>query len=71
LTDPSLARPPGEITASEHRETGECRSCFGSGVVVQDAEYCAETGELVQTVVDCPVCGGQGSVSVYVYARRR
>ena len=67
----SLAHPAQPDPSEEQRELRECRSCYGSGAVVEDAAYDFETGELVQAVADCPICGGAGSVSVYRYARDR
>jgi len=67
LSDSSLARPP----ANEQREDRPCRSCLATGSVVEDAEYDAITGELVQAVVDCPICKGAKAVSVYLYDARR
>ena len=63
----SLARNPRPITRRERRE---CRSCYGSSVVVEDAAYDFETGELTQAVVTCPICAGDGSVSDYLYTGR-
>ncbi len=51
----------------EDREVRECRSCYGGGWVLEDAEYDPTTGELVQTSAPCPICGGAGSVSVFRY----
>ena len=65
MDETSLARNPRTITRRERRE---CRSCYGSGVVVEDAAYDFESGELTQAVVTCPVCVGDGSVSVYLFA---
>ena len=56
-------RPP------EERETRECRSCYGTGYVLEDVAYCPETGELVQTAVICPIC--RGARRVYLYPQRR
>jgi hypothetical protein len=69
VTKPSLARSGREAS----RQMRECRSCLGSGTVALDAEYDAETGELVQEIADCPICEGAGKVSVFLYAvpRRR
>jgi hypothetical protein len=58
----------GEEYRQEGREVRECRGCYGSGSVLEDAEYRAETGELVQVICECPICGGVGSVSVFLYA---
>ena len=55
--------PAGDPFYAAGREVRECRSCYGSGAVLEDAEYSAETGELVH-----PICGGVGSVSVFLYA---
>ena len=65
--DPFYAagKTPGK---REAREVRGCRSCYGSGSVLEDAEYSPETGELVQAVVDCPRCGGAGEISVYLYS---
>ena len=49
----------------------ECRSCYGSSCVLEDAEYNAVTGELVQVICECPICEGVGSVSVFLYAAPR
>ena len=50
-------------------EVRECRSCFGCGEVLLDAEYDPASGELVQVLAPCPVCRGVGSVSAYLYAK--
>lgn len=50
------------------REVRECRSCYGSGSVLEDAQYNPETGKLVQVFCECPIYGGAGSVSVFLYA---
>jgi hypothetical protein len=60
----------GEEYRQEDREVRQCRSCYGSGSVLEDAEYNAGTGELVQVICECPICGGVGSVSVFLYAAR-
>jgi hypothetical protein len=67
VDETSLARNLRTITRRERRE---CRSCYGSGVVVEDAVYDFETGELTQAVDTCPICAGDGNVSVYLYAGR-
>ena len=61
----------GEDYRQEDRAVRECRSCYGSGFVLEDAEYTAETGELVQAICECPICEGVGSVSVFLYAAPR
>ncbi len=58
----------GEDYKQEDREVRECRSCYGSGSVLEDAEYDPTTGELVQASCSCPICEGAGSVSVFLYA---
>ena len=60
-----------EYRQQEDREVRECRSCYGSGSVLEDAKYSAQTGELVQVICECPNCGGVGSVSVFLYAAPR
>ena len=57
------------LAGREDREVRECRSCYGSGSVLEDASYDAQTGELVQTICVCPICFGRGEVSVYLYGR--
>jgi DnaJ-class molecular chaperone len=52
------------------REYSECRNCDGTGTVVQDAEYDSARGGLVQAVVMCPVCNGEGTISVFMYPLR-
>jgi DnaJ-class molecular chaperone len=64
----SVARNPRTITSRERRE---CRSCYGSGVVVEDAAYDFETGELIQVIGVCPICHGAGEISVYCYPKVR
>ena len=54
----------------QEREMRECRSCYGSGSVVEDATYDPTTGELVQEITDCPICRGAKVVSVFLYPRR-
>jgi hypothetical protein len=61
----------GEEFRQEDREVRECRSCYGNGSVLEDAEYNAQTGELMQVICECPICGGVGSVSVFLYAAPR
>jgi hypothetical protein len=61
----------GEEYRQEDREVRECRSCYGSGTVLEDAEYNAQTGELVQLICECPICEGVGWVSVLLYAAPR
>jgi DnaJ-class molecular chaperone len=61
----------GEGYRQGTREVRECRSCYGSGSVLEDAEYNIETGELVQVICECPICEGVGSVSVFLYAPPR
>jgi hypothetical protein len=56
----------GEEYRQEDREVRECRGCYGSGTVLEDARYSAQTGELVQVICECPICGGVGSVSVFL-----
>jgi DnaJ-class molecular chaperone len=60
-----IAHPP----AREPREQRECRSCYGSGQVVEDVELM--TGEIVAESMTCPICQGSGTVSVYRYPKRR
>ena len=62
-----------QVLPHTHREREErvCRSCYGSGTVLEDAEYNAQTGELVQVICECPICEGVGSVSVFLYAAPR
>ena len=48
---------------------GECGSCDGCGTVTQDVEYVYATGELMGEATTCPVCGGSGRVSEYLYPR--
>jgi DnaJ-class molecular chaperone len=60
--------PAGDPFYAVGREVRECWSCYGSGSVVEDAEYSAETGELVQVIGECPICGGVGTISVFLYA---
>jgi hypothetical protein len=67
VDETSLARNPRTITRHERRE---CRNCYGSGLVLEDAAYVFETGELIQAVITCPICAGDGSVSVYLYTGR-
>ena len=66
-----IPRTPPPSTPHEQRQERPCRSCLGTGSVLEDAEYSPETGELVQTVVDCPICRGAKVISVYLYERRR
>ena len=61
----------GRPHTPREREVRECRSCYGSGTVLEDAEYNPETGELVQASCSCPICKGAGSVSVFLYAAPR
>jgi hypothetical protein len=58
----------GEEYRQEVREVRQCRSCDGSGTMLEDAQYSVKTGELVQVICACPSCGGVGSVSVFLYA---
>ena len=67
MSDRILAREP---RPSIPREQRECRSCYGVGFVLLDAEYDAATGALTQEATTCPVCKGSGSVSVYLYGPR-
>ncbi len=78
MDEPILARGVRPRTDTqlplEQLETRECRSCCGEGTVVEDATYDVRSGELVQVMITCPTCQGEGSVSVYLYAsplRRR
>jgi hypothetical protein len=48
----------------------QCRSCLGTGAVVEDAAYDPVSGELVQAVATCPVCKGAKEVSVFLYSGR-
>jgi len=63
----SLARPGREAST----QMRECRSCNGHGLVLVDAEYDFESGELVQEVCECFVCMGEGAVPLFMYARPR
>ena len=67
MDDFSVARSPRTDSPREQEETRECRSCYGTGWVLTDAEYNPATGELVQESVHCFICGGTGTVSVFVY----
>jgi hypothetical protein len=58
----------GEEYSQVDREVRRCRNCYGTGTVLEDAQYNPETGELVQVICECPICGGVGSVSVFLYA---
>ncbi len=71
MDEQSVARTALPDTTREDRETRPCRSCRGSGQVVEEAEYDATTGRLMQVIGDCPVCEGAGEVSVYLYPKRR
>ena len=64
MDDTSLAR-----SARTDETRGECRSCYGTGWVLADAEYDPETGELVEEAVPCFICRGSGVV--YLYPRHR
>jgi hypothetical protein len=56
------------LQARTTREScGSARSCFGCGQVVEDVELA--TGEIVAESMTCPIC--EGSVSVYLYPKRR
>ena len=70
MDDNSLARASLPRTDT-HREQRECRSCYGTGPVLLDAEYDPASGELTQETVDCFICGGSGSVPVYLYSNSR
>ena len=50
-------------------EERECRSCYGCGYVLLDAQYDYTSGELVQEETPCLICKGEGRVSVYLYAK--
>ena len=65
LSEFSLPPPAGE----GNREIRECRSCYGCGTVVEDVELAS--GEVVAESMTCPICRGSGSVSVYLYPKRR
>ncbi len=67
MDETSLARNLRTITRRERRE---CRSCYGSGVLIKGAAHDFETGELTQVVVTCSTCAGDGSLSVYLYTGR-
>ena len=67
VTKPSLARFQREST--EKRKTRPCRSRRGTGEVVEDVEYSAPTGQLLQAMTDCPICGGDGRVNRYASGR--
>ena len=54
-------------TTEQQREDRPCRLCRATGLVVEDASYDASTGELVQTMTLCPICGGGGRQSVFMY----
>jgi hypothetical protein len=61
-----------QFTATDTiHERRECRSCNGFGLVLLDAEYDFETGELTQESIECFICHGGGEVSVYRYATPR
>jgi len=63
----SVARSAPPDTHPDH-ESRECRSCNGFGLVLLDAEYDFESGELTQESTECPICHGGGSVSIYLYS---
>jgi hypothetical protein len=46
-------------------ETRKCRSCYGSGSVLVDAQYDFATGEPTQGALTCFACRGAGSVYAY------
>ena len=69
--DREILAQSGAPTTSEERETRPCRSCRATGAVIEDVSYDASSGELVQALTDCPICGGDGSVSVFLYGPRR
>ena len=70
MDEQSLARSAQPDTRPDREQT-ECRSCNGFGLVLLDAEYDFESGELVQESTECPVCHGSGSVRAYLYAAPR
>ena len=49
-------------------ESRPCRSCFGAGEVLIDADYNPSTGELIQYLGPCSICAGRGTVTVMLYA---
>jgi hypothetical protein len=65
VDDRSVARSARTDTPREQRETRECRSCYGTGWVLADAEYDPATGELVEESIRCFICRGMGTVYVY------
>lgn len=67
MDEPILART-GQRD-SEERETRDCRSCYGGGVVTDDVETSFCQFEAVQST--CPICHGTGEVSVWLYAFAR
>ncbi len=73
MDNESVARSAPPNTPHEQRETRACRSCNGCGLVLLNAEYDYETGELVQESTTCFICKGAGEISVYLYSvpRRR
>lgn len=67
MQDQFSARPVQ--SPPEEQETRPCRSCYGTGWVLADAEYDPETGELVEEAVRCFICRGERVV--FVYPERR
>jgi DnaJ-class molecular chaperone len=50
------------------RELRDCRSCYGTGHVVEDVEVSGGVYEAVSAI--CFICKGSGTVSVYLYPRK-
>jgi hypothetical protein len=59
VDDTSVAR------SARPDETRECRSCYGTGWMLADAEYDPQSGELVEEAIRCFICRGSGAVYVY------
>lgn len=60
-----------EDRIQENRETRECRSCNGHGLVLVDCEYDPTTGELTEEVCECFICRGAGVVPLFLYTTPR
>ena len=67
MDNESVARSAPPDTHPD-RERRECRSCNGFGLVILDAAYDFESGELTQESIECFICHGSGQISVYLYA---
>ncbi len=60
-----------ERSVDQNRATRECRSCNGHGLVLVDAEYDFESGELAEEVAECFICKGEGVVPLFLYSTPR